>query len=294
MEPAKVRLILFSLIAACLATPVLSAQDRPSVVASGAKLVRIDNRFQFTEGPASDARGNVYFSDVRASLTYRWSPDGKIEVWRKDTGNANGLAYDAAGNLLVCEGGRNRVVSIDSFGQVTVVADQYRGKPFNQPNDLWIDPQGGVYFSDPIYGRGRKNQDGEHVYYVSPDRKQVVRVIDDLVRPNGLIGTPDGRRLYVSDHGAKRIYLYEIEADGTLSHKRLFAPVGADGMKLDAEGNVYLAEKGIVVFDSAGQRRETIAVPDEPTNLCFAGPDGRTLFITARSAVYTLKMRVAG
>jgi gluconolactonase len=131
------------------------------------------------------------------------------------------------------------------------------------------------------------------VYYVSSDRKRIVRVIDDMVRPNGLAGTPDGKMLYVSDHGAKQIYLYDINADGTLAHKRPFAPVGADGMKLDNEGNVLMAEKGIVVYTAAGKHLETIAVPEEPTNLSFAGADGHTLFITARTTAYTLSMRTA-
>jgi gluconolactonase len=277
-----------------LASVCVASEERASVVAPGATLTRIPGDFEFTEGPAADARGDVYFSDVHASRTYRWSPKSGVTLWRSGTGNANGLAFDKTGNLLACEGGRGRVVSIDPQHRVTIVAGQYRGKPFNQPNDLWIDPRGGVYFSDPIYGPAEHKQDGEHVYYVAPDRKRIVRVIDDMVRPNGLVGTPDGKRLYVSDHGAKRIYLYDIEADGTLSHKRFFAPVGADGMKLDNEGNVYMAENGIVVYDSTGKPRETIVVPEEPTNLCFAGPDGRTLFITARPAIYTLRMRVVG
>jgi gluconolactonase len=280
------------LVVACAS--VCSAEDRPSVVAPGAKLTKLEGSFEFTEGPTADAQGNVCFSDVRASRTYQWSPDGKVTLFRKETGNANGLAFDGKGNLLACEGDRGRVTSIDPQGKATVVADQYRGQRFNQPNDLWIDPQGGVYFSDPIYGRGQKTQDGENVYYVSPDRQRVVRVIDDMVRPNGLVGTPDGKMLYVSDHGAKRIYLYDIKPDGTLSHKRPFAPVGADGMKLDSEGNVYMAENGVLVYDSAGKHRETIEIPEQPTNLCFAGPNRRTLFITARPAIYTLQMRVAG
>jgi gluconolactonase len=271
-----------------------AAEDRAGVVAPGAKLTKIEGTYQFTEGPAADPQGNVYFSDVRASRTYKWSLDGKVTLWREDTGNANGMAFDKTGNLLACEGGRGRVVSVDPQGKVSVVADTYDGKRFNQPNDLWIDPQSGVYFTDPLYGRGEKTQDGEHVYYVSPDRKRVIRVIDDMVRPNGLVGTPDGKLLYVSDHGAKRIYLYDVGPDGTLLSKRLFAPVGADGMKLDNEGNVYMAEKGIVVYDSAGKHRETIEIPEEPTNLSFAGPDGHILFITARSTAYTLQMRVGG
>lgn len=276
-----------------LATAAWAAfgQSPASLVEPSATLQKLGDGFEFTEGPAVDAQGNLFFSDVRAARMYRRSPDGKIAAAREDTGNANGLAFDKAGNLLACEGGRGRVVSIDPHGRVSVVADRYREKPFNQPNDLWIDPRGGVYFSDPIYGRGKRSQDGEHVYYVSPDRGRVVRVIDDMLRPNGLVGTADGKTLYVTDHGAKKTYRYDVAADGTLQGKRLFAPLGADGMKLDAEGNLYMAERGIVVYDASGKWRETIDVPHEPTNLCFGGPDGRMLFITARSAVYSIRLR---
>ena len=294
MTHAQLRSIPWTLLTVFWVTSTAFAQSLPSVIAPGAKLIQIGDGYQFTEGPAADAQGNVCFSDIPASRTYRWSPDGKIKLVRRHTGNANGLAFDKTGNLLAREGGRGRVVSIDVQGRASVVADQYQGQPFNQPNDLWIDPRGGVYFTDPIYGPGEMRQNGEHVYYVAPDRKKVVRVIDDMVRPNGLVGTPGGKTLYVSDHGAKKIYLYDIEADGTLSHKRFFAPVGADGMKLDSEGNVYMAENGIVVYDSAGKFRERIEIPEEPTNFCFAGPDRRTLFITARPAIYTLRMHIAG
>jgi gluconolactonase len=276
------------------AASVTLGQSRPSVVADGAKLTKIGHGYRFTEGPAADAQGNVCFSDVAASRTYRWATDGTITVFRQHTGHANGLAFDKLGNLLACEGSPGRITSIDPQGRVGVVADRYQGQPFNQPNDLWIDPRGGVYFTDPIYGPGELRQEGEYVYYVAPDRKKVTRVIDDMVRPNGLVGTPDGRQLYVSDHGGRKVYLYTIEADGRLSHKHFFAPVGADGMKLDREGNVYMAEQDIVVYDSAGRYRETIKIPEQPTNFCFAGPDRRTLFITARTTIYTLRMRVAG
>ena len=293
MTRIKVQWLCGTLLAVFGVTAAARGQSAPSLVAPGAELTKIGDNYEFTEGPAADAQGNVCFSDVRASRTYRWSPDGKITLIREHTHNANGMAFDQAGNLLACEGGGGRVVSIDPQGKLSVVADRYQGKLFNQPNDLWIDPRGGVYFTDPIYGRAERRQDGEDVYYVSPDRRRVIRVIDDMVRPNGLIGMPGGKKLYVSDHGAKKIYLYDVEADGRLSHKRFFAPVGADGMKLDSEGNVYMAEKGIVIYDAAGRYRQTLAIPQEPTNLCFAGADRRTLFITARPAIYTLRMRVA-
>jgi gluconolactonase len=143
---------LITLTTACLAA------EPASVVAPGAKLVKVEGTYEFTEGPAADANGNVYFSDVRAARCYYWTTDGKVTLWREDTGNANGQAIDRSGNLLACEGGRGRVVSLDPQRHVTVVADQYQGKRFNQPNDLWIDPHHGVYFTDPIYGRGEKPQ----------------------------------------------------------------------------------------------------------------------------------------
>jgi gluconolactonase len=177
---------------------------------------------------------------------------------------------------------------------VTMVVDQYQGKRFNQPNDLWIDPKGGVYFSDPIYGRGVRAQEGEYVYHLSPDRKTVIRVITDFVRPNGLVGTPDGKVLYASDHGAKKTYAYDIGADGSLSNKRLLAPVRADGMTMDDQGNLYLCEDAVLIYDSFGKKIGTIEVPEQPTNVCFGGKDGRTLFITTRPKLYSIRMRTGG
>ncbi len=281
-------------------SPASMPASRPSrggargIVEPGARVVELAKGFQFTEGPAVDREGNVFFSDVRASRTYKWSKDRKVSLVRKDTGGANGLAFDKDGNLLACEGAGGRIVSIDAKGNVTVVAGAYGGKPFNRPNDLWIDPKGGVYFSDPLYGRGSRRQDGEHVYYVTPDRKKVVRVIDDMVRPNGLAGTPDGKTLYVADAGAGRTYRYAVNADGTLRDRMLFVAKGSDGMKLDRNGNVYLTAGAVWVYNPAGKQIAKIEVPLRPTNLCFAGPDGRTLFITARSAIYAVKTTVGG
>ena len=271
-----------------------ASQAAPSVLAPGAKVLELGKGFQFTEGPAADDEGNVCFSDVRASRTYRWSPEEGVSIFRENTHSANGLAFDAAGNLFVCESASGRIVEIDPKGNVTVVANKYQGKRFNQPNDLWIDPKGGIYFSDPIYGRAEKTQDGEHVYYVTPDRRRVVRVIDDMVRPNGLVGTPDGKTLYVADHGAGKTYRYAVNADGTLRDKTLFAPNGSDGMKLDSQGNVYLTTDAVLVYNPSGKLIARIEVPQQPTNLCFAGKGGRMLFITARSSIYAVQMNVSG
>jgi gluconolactonase len=264
------------------------------LLAPGAKVTELAKGFQFTEGPAEDKKGNVYFSDIPASRTYKWSPDRGVSLFRENTGGANGLAFDAEGNLLACEGANGRVVAVDAKGNVTVVADKYQGKRFNQPNDLWIDPKGGVYFTDPLYGRGEKTQDGEHVYYVPADRKKVIRVIDDMVRPNGLVGTPDGKTLYVADHGAGKTYRYTVSADGTLRDKTLLASNGSDGMKLDQAGNVYITTDAVLVYNPAGKQIARIEVPQQPANVCFAGKNGTMLFITARSSIYAVEMTAAG
>lgn len=267
-----------------------------SVVAAGAQVEKLAGGFEFTEGPAVDAKGNVFFSDIPNSRIHKWSLDGKLSTFRENSGGANGLFFDKDGNLLACEGENRRLVSISPQGKVTVLADKYNNKRYNKPNDLWIAPNGGVYFTDPAYGRRKEplEQDGEHVYYLSADRKRVIRVIDDMVRPNGLIGTGDGKVLYVADPGGKKTYVYSVNADGTLSNKKLFAPEGSDGMTLDNEGNVYLTTSAVSVYDSKGKKKETIEVPERPANVCFGGEDKRTLFITARTSLYSVRMRVKG
>ncbi|NQT03527.1 MAG: SMP-30/gluconolactonase/LRE family protein, partial [Planctomycetes bacterium] len=158
--------------------------EKQSVVALRAQVIKLVGGFSFTEGPASDAAGNVFFTDIPNNRIHKWSLDGKLSVFRENSGGANGLFFDKTGNLLVCEGGGRRLVSINPQGKVKALAEEYRGKPFNSLNDLWIDPKGGIYFTDPRYGRrDNMEQDGEHVYYLSPEGKEIKRVIDDMVRP---------------------------------------------------------------------------------------------------------------
>ena len=180
-------------------------------------------------------------------------------------------------------------------GKVTTLAKAYEGKPFNSPNDLWIDPAGGVWFTDPRYGnQDDLQQGGFHVYYLEKSGAAVVRVLDDLAKPNGIIGTRDGKTLYVADPGAKKTFAYTIAAGGKLTNKRLFAETGSDGMTLDASGNLYITSKEVLVYSPAGKLIRKIAVPENPSNVCFGGEDRRTLFITARTSVYSLAMSVAG
>jgi len=277
------------------ATAALGA-GRKSIVAPGASVEKLSGGFTFTEGPAADESGNIFFSDIPNNRIHKWSLDGKLSTFRENSGGANGLFFDSEGNLLACEGGGRRLVSITTAGEVTVLADRYQGKRFNSLNDLWIDPKGGVYFTDPRYGRNRDDmeQDGEHVYYLSPDRKKLVRVIDDMVRPNGVIGTPDGRTLYVTDHGGRKTFSYAVNDDGSLSNKKLVAPEGSDGMTIDNEGNIYLTTSVVAVYNKDGEKIAAIELPEWPSNVCFGGKDGQTLFITARTSLYSVRTRVKG
>jgi gluconolactonase len=270
--------------------------QKGDVVAAGAQVKKLAGDFKFTEGPAADAKGDVYFSDIPNNRILKWSvEDGKLSTFLENSGGANGLYFDKDGNLIACQGGDRRLVSISPKGEVTVLADKYEGKKFNSLNDLWIDPKGGIYFSDPRYGgREGMEQDGEHVYYLTPDRKSVTRVINDMVRPNGVIGTPNGRRLFVADHGAGKTYVYRVNKDGTLTDKQLFAPEGSDGVTIDSRGNVYLTGKGVAVYNRKGQKVQEIAVPEGPANVTFGGKDNRTLFITARTSLYSILMEVKG
>ena len=280
-------LIAISITSFCIAQQAVTAPE--------AKVEKLTGDFNFVEGPAADAQGNIYFTDIPNNRIHKWSLDGKLSTFRENSGGANGLYFDKDGNLLACEGGGRRLVSIDKQGQVTVLADSCQGKKFNSLNDLWIDPKGGVYFTDPRYGnRDSMEQDGEHVYYLSPDRKKLIRVINDMVRPNGLIGTSDGKLLYVADHGGRKTFVYTVNEDGSLSNKKLFAPEGSDGMTIDNEGNVYLTTNVVAVYNSKGQKIETIQVPEQPANVTFGGKDNQILFITARTSLYSIPMRVKG
>jgi gluconolactonase len=180
-------------------------------------------------------------------------------------------------------------------GKVSTLASAHDGKSLNSPNDLWIDPDGGVWFTDPRYGKqDGLQQGGFHVYYLSKAGSNVVRVIDDLVKPNGIIGARDGKTLYVADPGAKKTYAYTVKGKGKLSNKRLFAKTGSDGMTLDKLGNLYVTSQAVLIFAPSGKMIQKIEVPERPSNVCFGGKKRRKLFITARTSVYTLAMAVAG
>jgi gluconolactonase len=275
------------------------AQDH-RLIAPGARLEKLAGGFAFTEGPAADAQGNVFFTDQPNDRILKWDTDGKLSTFLQPCGRSNGLCFDSQGNLWACADEKNELWRIDPEKKVTVVVKDYQGKLLNGPNDVWIRPDGSLYFTDPYYKRsywkrGPKEQAVEGVYYLSPDRHKLVRVVEDLKQPNGIIGTPDGKVLYVADIGAGLTYAYDTRPDGTLANKRLFCRLGSDGMTIDDEGNVYLTGKGVTVFDREGKQIEHIAV-DEPwtANVCFGGKDRHTLFITASKSLYGLRLRVKG
>jgi gluconolactonase len=278
-----------------------SGGEKQGIIAPGAKVEKLADGFKFTEGPAVDADGNVFFTDQPNDRICKWSVDGKLSDFLQPSGRSNGLYFDKRGNLLACADMDNELWSIDSDGKATVLVKDYKGKLLNGPNDLWEDPRGGIYFTDPLYKRPywtrdpAMQQDGQHVYYLPPGRRNLIRVTEDLVQPNGIIGTPDGKLLYVADIGDRKTYVYNIESDGTLLGKKLFCSMGSDGMTIDNEGNIYLTGRGVTVFNPAGEKIEHIPIQAGWTaNVTFGGADRHTLFITAQTSIYGLQMRVKG
>jgi gluconolactonase len=291
----------FELIAAlllCVGSSRLSADS--GILAPGAKVEKVSGEFEFTEGPAVDAQGNLFFTDQPNDRIMKLGLDGKLETFLKPAGRSNGMYFDRDGNLIACADEKNELWSISPNGKTTVLLKDYKGKLLNGPNDVWVRPDNGLFFTDPLYKRpywhrGEGEQGGEHVYFLSADRKTLTRVADDLKQPNGIIGTPDGKILYVSDIASRKTYSYAVHADGHLSQKKLFCEIGSDGMTIDHRGNVYLTGKGVSVVDAKGKTVEHIDIPEPWTaNVAFAGADRSTLFITASKGLYKIKTTVKG
>lgn len=291
--------LLPAILAACL---IAGARlfGAEGVIAAGAKLEKLSGEFKFTEGPTCDAAGNVFFTDQPNDRIMKWSVDGKLTTFKQPAGRSNGMCFDAHGNIISCADEKNELWSIAPDGSVTVLLKDHEGKQLNGPNDVWVRPDGGMYLTDPFYrrpwwGHDKMPQDGQHVYYFTPDRRKLVRVTTDLVQPNGIIGTLDGKTLYVADIGDKKTYRFDIQPDGALANRTLLFSPGSDGMTLDDEGNIYITGKGVTVFDRTGKQIEQIDVPERWTaNICFGGKDKRTLFITASKGLYSIRMRVRG
>lgn len=280
---------------------VQSPKDQ-RVVAEGAQPILLSNQFTFTEGPATDKQGNVYFTDQPNNQIIKWTQeDNSFSVFTDSSHRSNGMYFDREGKLISCADLNNQLISINQNGELSILAEGYNGLPLNGPNDLWIDNKGGIYITDPYYQRPWWNhqqmpQDAQCVYYLNPQGTQLTRVADQLQTPNGIIGTPDNTLLYVSDIADGKTYSYQIQADGSLSNRKLLFKKGSDGMTLDQRGNIYITNAdGVSVFNKEGQQIDQIPIPEDWTaNVTFGGKERNKLFITASKSVYLVDMKVKG
>ena len=280
----------------------LTTQAQSPVIAAGAELKKAGSGYTFTEGPAVDADGNVYFTDQPNDRIYKWSAeDGSISLFMEGTKRSNGMYFDHEGALISCADLQNQLIKILPDKKMEVIIHSYRGKKLNGPNDLWIHPDKQFYITDAFYKRDwwdheEKEIEKENVYCYYPEIKKLLVVEDQLVRPNGIVGTPDGKTLYVADINDDKIYRYKINKDGTLDKRKLFTNDKSDGMTIDNKGNVYLTNtNGVTVYNKKGDQIEQIPTGERWTaNVVFAGKQGNTLFITAMGSVYTLDMKVKG
>lgn len=282
-----------------ISAPDVIVKTHP-LIADRAKLQLISKQFSFTEGPAVDKMGNIFFTDQPNDKIWKYNTNGKLSVFMEKSGRSNGLYFDRKGNLIACADEHNQLWQISPEGKIKILVADLDGKKLNGPNDLWIDAKGGIYITDPYYQRDywtRKTTElnGQKVYYLPKGKTELVLAADNFVRPNGIVGTPDGKTMFVADIGDNKIYKYQIAADGKLTDRQIFTTQGADGMTLDNLGNLYLAGNGITVFNSAGKQIEHIDVPAKWTaNLCFGGKNRDQLLITASENLYLLQMKVKG
>lgn len=293
------RLVLFIVLAAPLTT---IGQDTgvARLIAPGAKLVMIADSFKFTEGPTADKQGNIFFTDQPNDRIWKYGNDGKLTLFMENTRRSNGMYFDRKGNLLSCADEQNQLISISKNKKITVLFDNYHDKKLNGPNDLWPDKKGGIYFTDPLYRRAYWKGDvtrvaGEKVYYLPAGSKDAVIVDETIKKPNGIVGSADGKQLYIADIGDNKTYRYDVAADGSLTNRTLFTNMGSDGITIDNQGNLYLTGRGVTIFDKTGKKLGNIPVPAGWTaNLCFGGKKNNRLFITASEFLYVLDMNVKG
>ena len=269
-----------------------------SIVSNGAEIQLVSDKFSFTEGPAADSFGNVYFTDQPNDKIYFWNwKTNKVEEFLDKTGRANGTYFDEKDNLITCSDESGEIWKINENGVAEILTTNFEGKRLNGPNDLWLDNDGGIYFTDPLYVRDYwKNFKQEifdkNLYYRDSEGK--ITKLDTFTQPNGIVGSLKFKKLYVSDIDANKTYVYDIAGAGKLTNKKLFCNLGSDGMTLDNLGNLYITGNGVTVFNSKGEQIHHIDVPEKWTaNVTFGGENFSTLFITASKSVYTLKMNVS-
>jgi gluconolactonase len=273
------------------------------IAVPSAALEKLASGMRFVEGPVWIDRdgGYLVFSDIPADELKRWSKSDGLTVFRKPSHNANGNTLDREGRLITCEHGARRVSRTEKDGTVVTLVDEYQGKKLNSPNDAVVKSDGSIWFTDPDYGlAGRaKEQEGNFVFRFDPKTKALQPVAKDFDKPNGLCFSPDERRLYIADSGSpKNIRVFDVQPDGTLANGRVFCVIDAgvpDGIRADQDGRIYSsAGDGIHVFATDGTLIGKILVPESAANLAFGGADHQTLFITARTSLYSIPLRVKG
>jgi gluconolactonase len=276
------------------------AADPGSPFPADAKVEKLAGGFKFTEGSKPDADGNVYFTDQPNDRIHVWSTDGKLSTFMEPSGRSNGLFIDAKGKLWACADEKNELWTIDvKTKEKTVVVKDFKGKLLNAPNDVWVGPDGSAYFTDPMYARNywtrdkAEQQDARAVYHLNP-KGELSRVEGAFKQPNGITGSLDGKTLYVADINDKKTYSYTIGDGGKPTDRKLFCEAGSDGMTVDAAGNVYLTSGKVLVFDKTGKKVTELSVPESPANVCFGGKEFKTLFITARTGLYSVPTTVKG
>ena len=269
-----------------------------------ARMERIAGGFHFTEGPLwiPDER-TLLFSDIPANSIYRATPEYQVTVFRHPSGNSNGLTRDKRGRLIVCEHSNRRVTRTEQDGSIAVLADRFEGKKLNSPNDVVVKSDGAIYFTDPPYGIHPEQQEQPiaGVYRLSPDGTELSLMVEDMEGPNGLTFSPDENKIYIDDSKRRHIRVFNVEPNGALSGGAVFCdmnvviPGAPDGMKVDVEGRVYCTGAGGVwVFDPAGNHLGTIATPEKPSNCAWGGDDWRSLYITAGTSVYKIRVNTPG
>jgi gluconolactonase len=264
---------------------------------------RLATGFVFTEGPLWHPDGLYYFVDVRASVLYRVRPGQSPEVVRRDTGGGNGTTFDLDGRLVLCEGDNRRVTRAGADGRFEVLMDRFEGKRLNRPNDVVCKSDGSIYFTDPGLRVPLAERELPYAGVYRVTRDGAISLVADFEYPNGLAFSPDERTLYVANtRWAQYIHAIDLDAGGAMTRRRIFADMSSeetdgvpDGMKVDVEGRVYCTGPGGTwVFAADGTRLGIVRTPEVPANLAFGGPDLKTLFLTARTSIYTLRTKVAG
>jgi gluconolactonase len=276
--------------AALILLPLLQAQD--------IKIEKIEGKLTFAEGPVWSREGSLFFSDAPNNRILKWTPDEKTAVLRTDSQGTNGMTLDAQGRLYMCESRSRQLTRMDKKGNIEVLASKYEGKRLNAPNDVVVRKDGQIYFTDPAFGNQQDTRELDFfgVYHITP-KGEMSLVAKPAGRPNGIAISQNGRALYVANSDEKNVRAYDLDKNGEAANERILIsniPGVPDGLRVDEKGNLYVAAKGILVYNAAGKLTQTIQIGETPANCAFGDPDFGALYVTARTSVYRVRLDVKG